>query len=362
MKDDGSTPHTFLMSIVGSKEYMEKHDYQLWKVSYGHIPEDFSGQILYHSLDGTFVNGWYVEEGNKYSTCEPISEEDANLLSRASTGCYTYQVTTYFVDCTNYAGYNYSTYEDEIFLYTWAYSECGNPYPVIENFTVCDGKNVSGGGYIPPVGGISKFVSSYPSVLKDKLANFVSFINNKDCASQAVSNYIENLGSAYVPVKVDLDSTIQANATYSATTNTVYFKNADGFSDMAMLEEIIHSIQRVLYTSVEREEGHFNLEFEAKMIIDYIRFSKSGQGDTDMAHHMKYERETLSDGTEKLLGEWLMDLRGEAFDLDDYNKFLQLWRNVAYFYWGGQMSIMQRPKLIYQIIEMINQSSNNCFN
>ena len=78
MKDDQSTPHAFLMSIIGSKKYMEEHDFQLWDVSYGNIPKDFSGQILYHALDGSFVNGWYVEEGHKYSTCEPISEEDEN--------------------------------------------------------------------------------------------------------------------------------------------------------------------------------------------------------------------------------------------------------------------------------------------
>ena len=47
MKDDESTPHSFLMTIVGSKKYMEEHDFQLWEVSYGNIPEDFSGQILY---------------------------------------------------------------------------------------------------------------------------------------------------------------------------------------------------------------------------------------------------------------------------------------------------------------------------
>ena len=115
MSEDESISYAFLMTIVGSRKYMETHDFQLWDVSYGKIPDDFSGMLFYHSLDGEFVNGWYVEEGHKYSTCEPISKEDANLLSRSGSGCYTEQITTYYVDCQNYAGYNYSTYEDEIY-------------------------------------------------------------------------------------------------------------------------------------------------------------------------------------------------------------------------------------------------------
>ena len=363
ISEDESISYAFLMTIVGSRKYMETHDFQLWNVSYGKIPDDFSGMLFYHSLDGEFVNGWYVEEGHKYSTCEPISKEDANLLSRSGSGCYTEQITTYYVDCQNYAGYNYSTYEDEIYLYTWAYAECGDPYPVVEYYTVCDGANVSGGGYTPPVGNISKFVSSYPSGLQEKLANFVTFINNKDCASQAVSQIIDSLGSAYVPVKVELDPTLDiANAVYNATTNTIFFKSVEDFSDMSMLEEIIHSVQRVLYTSVERDEGQFNLEFEAKLIIDYIRLSKSGRGDTDMSFHMKHEKATLSDNSEKLLGEWLQDLHGEPFEFNDYRKFLQVWRNIAVLYWDGDLAPMQRPKLIYQVVDLVNQYGNNCLN
>lgn len=182
------------------------------------------------------------------------------------------------------------------------------------------------------------------------------------CKSGGIT-IIDNLGSAYVPVKVGLDPTLDiANAIYNATTNTIFFKSVEDFSDMSMLEEIIHSVQRVLYTSVERDEGQFNLEFEAKLIIDYIRLSKSGRGDTDMSFHMKHEKATLSDNSEKLLGEWLQDLHGEPFEFNDYRKFLQLWRNIAVLYWDGDLAPMQRPKLIYQVVDLVNQYGNNCLN
>ena len=81
-----------------------------------------------------------------------------------------------------------------------------------------------------------------------------------------------------------------------------------------------------------------------------------------MARHMRYAKAELSDSSEKLLGEWLQDLHGEPFEFNDYRMFLQLWRNIALLYWDGDMDLMQRPKLIYQIIDLVNQSGNNCLN
>lgn len=162
---ENSIPQAFLMTIVGSKDYMEAHDFQLWDVCYKNIPEDFSGMLLYHTLSGEFVNGWCVEEGWNFSTCNPITEEDAQLLSRSGSDCYFEQVTTYYVDCKDYAGYNYTYYEDDLYLYPWSYSECGTPYPVIDYYLVCDevseddsgssGGGITGGGGSSTSGGAS---------------------------------------------------------------------------------------------------------------------------------------------------------------------------------------------------------------
>ena len=40
-EEENSEPLAFLMTVVGSKKYMEEHDFQLWEVTYGKIPEDF---------------------------------------------------------------------------------------------------------------------------------------------------------------------------------------------------------------------------------------------------------------------------------------------------------------------------------
>ena len=153
-----TVPQAFLMTIVGSKEYMETHEFQLWDVSYRNIPEDFSGMILYHTLSGEFVNGWYVDEGWNFTTCNPISPEDAQLLSRSGSNCYIYEFSYVAVDCVTNSGYN--TYEgsDEIFF--WVNTACGEPYRVIESYQVCDddiegGSGSSSGGEIIGGGGSS---------------------------------------------------------------------------------------------------------------------------------------------------------------------------------------------------------------
>lgn len=158
-----TVPQAFLMTIVGSKEYMETHEFQLWNVSYRNIPEDFSGMILYHTLTGEFVNGWYVEEGWNFNTCNPISAEDAILLSRSGSNCYTVESSYVAVDCVTNTGYN--TYEgsDEIFF--WTNTQCGEPYRVIETYQVCDdgtgdnsgsssGGEIIGGGGSSTSGGV----------------------------------------------------------------------------------------------------------------------------------------------------------------------------------------------------------------
>lgn len=148
---ENSIPQAFLMTIVGSKDYMEAHDFQLWDVCYKNIPEDFSGMLLYHTLSGEFVNGWHVEEGHRYSTCEPVSEEDAELLSRSGTNCYIVESSYVTVDCVTNNGYN--TYEGSDEIFVWTNTECGDPYRVIESYQVCDdtsdgNSGSSGGGYV----------------------------------------------------------------------------------------------------------------------------------------------------------------------------------------------------------------------
>ncbi len=50
---------SFLMSLVGDKKYLEKENFKMKKNTYLKKEKDFNGLVLFHSLEGKFVNGCY---------------------------------------------------------------------------------------------------------------------------------------------------------------------------------------------------------------------------------------------------------------------------------------------------------------
>lgn len=353
MPNNDRTSYAFLMTIVGSKEYMETHDFQLWDVSYGKIPEDFSGMLFYHSLNGDFVNGWYVSEGRIFHSCEPISPEDANLLSRSGSSCSTVTVTKYYYECYVASGYTYATYE--ISENNTQVYQCHGPFPMYDSYLVCsDSASDTGGAYNPSLD-ISRLFSSYNSSLRSNLQGFISYMEGYDNASRAVIGFIENnlmeLG-VYNKMRIDINSNQASNVSYNYATNTLYFKSVEFYSDLDMYEEIVHSIQRVVYPNYGEET--FNTEFEAKFIIDYVRLSNGYSGRTDMALNMKYAEVELENGSVKTMARWLDDLSFSNFNVNDYLAYMVTWSYFAFDYRDCMMNARSQPQLIYTIINEMN--------
>jgi hypothetical protein len=272
---ENSIPQAFLMTIVGSKDYMEAHDFQLWDVCYKNIPEDFSGMILYHTLSGEFVNGWCVEEGWNFNTCNPISEEDAELFSRSGTNCYIEQVTTYYVDCQDYAGYNYTFYEDELYIYPWSYSTCGTPYPVIEYYQVCDedteddsgssGGGITGGGGSSTTGGGSVSMAKAMfrnSNMTDENWNVIENMLKKiteDCMGQNLYNaLLEKLDGKQLIIQFS-DKSSSFDFEFGNGINI----NIDYIESNHLFHEMWHAYQAYQETVDSYKEALLNLEIEA---------------------------------------------------------------------------------------------------
>ena len=351
MPRDNRTSYAFLMTIVGSKEYMETHDFQLWDISYGKIPEDFSGMLFYHSLNGDFVNGWYVSEGRIFHSCEPISPEDANLLSRSGTNCKIVTVNRVYYDCTTLTGYTFATYEDKSNEYQ--VHVCTGPYMMPYSYQVC-GYVDSGGEYIPTKD-LSRIFTSYSSGLKHNLQGFIHYLENNDIASKAVLDYIENnllSVGVYNKMSVEINANQNTDVSYNSGTNTLYLKSAENYSDLMMHEELIHSIQRIVYPNYGEEP--FNTEFEAKLIVDYARLSNGYSGKTDLSLNMKYVGVELENGSVKTMARWLDDLSFSYFDVDDYLSYMITWSNFAFDYRSHIMNSRAHPQLIFQIIDEIN--------
>ena len=77
----------FLMTIIPSPEYMEHISFGTPKeVAYIGRDKRFSGQIIYHSLDGIFANGWEYKDGNIIKSIGDGSAERGSI-KRLSQVC-----------------------------------------------------------------------------------------------------------------------------------------------------------------------------------------------------------------------------------------------------------------------------------
>lgn len=368
-EEENSEPLAFLMTVVGSKKYMEEHDFQLWEVTYGKIPEDFSGQILYHTLAGDFINGWYVEEGLKFSTCEPISEEEANLLSRAATqgekvACKTMSnPTSYYICPTDFNDNElFATYE--IFDVQTDVNNCTGPYTKDNSYQICslvDDSYLSIGGPNGPVipyYDLTTLFVTYPSELYAQLQGFMNYMNNKDDASRAVLNYIEYIKTSspgvFQKLNVQIDENQTAGIRVNESNNTVYFKSVSHFSDMDLYEEVVHALQRVVYANYW--SGPLNIEFEAKLIIDYMSFVYGSKGNTDMALNMMNAEIELQNGSKKTLSDWIRSNSYSYFNVEDFWEFMSVWKSISTDYGNYMISFRMQPQLIFPIIDTIRNN------
>ena len=364
-EEENSEPLAFLMTVVGSKKYMEEHDFQLWEVTYGKIPDDFSGQILYHTLAGDFINGWYVEEGMKFSTCEPISEEEANLLSRAATpgqkvACKTESMMMHYYSCRVsdlYATYEANHVPDTINIL----NSCTGLRSKEINYQICslvDDSYLSIGGPNGPVipyYDLTALFVSYPPELYAQLQGFMNYMNNKDDASRAVLNYIEYIKTSspgvFQKLNVQIDENQTAGIRVNESNNTVYFKSVSHFSDMDLYEEVVHALQRVVYANYW--SGPLNIEFEAKLIIDYMSFVYGSKGNTDMALNMMNASIETQNGSTYTLSDWIRSNSYSYFNVEDFWEFMSVWKSISTDYGNYMISFRMQPQLIFPIIDTI---------
>ena len=150
----------------------------------------------------------------------------------------------------------------------------------------------------------------------------------------------------------DINNNQSSVVNYNYATNTLYFKSVELYTDLEMYEEIIHSIQRVVYPNYGEES--FNTEFEAKFIIDYVRLSNGYSGRTDMALNMKYAEVELENGSVKTMARWLDDLSFSIFSVNDYLSYMETWNIFAFDYRNCMMNARSQPQLIYIIIDEMN--------
>lgn len=123
---------------------------------------------------------------------------------------------------------------------------------------------------------------------------------------------------------------------------------------MELYEEVILNLQRVVYSDYSNVS--LNIEFEAKLIMDYVNFIDGRDGYTDMALNMNNAQAELSDGRLMTLSEWIRDNPYSSIDVEEYKKFLSIWKTIPDRYQNYVMSLRVHPKLLPSIINEINKN------
>jgi hypothetical protein len=136
----------YIMTIFGDTDYHIAKKHQLGNNSYLKKDKDFSGYVLFHNVNGVFVNGWQYKEGKVIGsmTLNSPNQSSFNLkVAQAITDCY--ETTVYQnYDVTWGSIYLYS-YSEDLYTYTTCYTS------VTGGYAGSTGSSSSSGGSISPM-------------------------------------------------------------------------------------------------------------------------------------------------------------------------------------------------------------------
>ena len=140
---------SFLMSIVGSKAYHANNEVKLGNNNYLQREKNFSGYIMYHDLTGKYVNGWVYKNGKIKGTLSKQTGDDLKTELKMAVACSTYEITTYYEQCTRWCKDSNGDREPQPGEYT---NTTGVEYAVTSTYMECQPyltDDEGGGGYIP---------------------------------------------------------------------------------------------------------------------------------------------------------------------------------------------------------------------
>lgn len=142
--------HGFLMTVAPDLSYRNTYKEKSFHSGYLNWPKDFSGHIMYHNLDGSFNNGWRIEDGNVTQKTSQTQGDNLGLQLK-SNPCVDYFWVEYYIYCTDWwvmteTGTNYMGYTCDwnvIEEWTYLYTDCLDPYTHIDETDFGD----ESGGY-----------------------------------------------------------------------------------------------------------------------------------------------------------------------------------------------------------------------
>jgi len=134
-----NTTKSFIMTIMGSTNYLEKNNFKYSSNTYLKKDKNFNGMVFFNTLEGEFVNGWQLRKGKVSGKLTKKTSLPKNYAQRYVEECYYETITTYYSQETAWYSMAESSGDDGDFydIYytgsTWDYiEETGEPYEVCE--------------------------------------------------------------------------------------------------------------------------------------------------------------------------------------------------------------------------------------
>ena len=118
------------MTMFGDGHYLESKGFIIAGNRYGKWGNDFSGYVLYHNMDGLFVNGWQFADGKATHAISATDPDAPPGLKLKSTTCQTVNIWEWYQDCTTayWASEGFLGFEEN----------CGTPYMYLATqYTFC---------------------------------------------------------------------------------------------------------------------------------------------------------------------------------------------------------------------------------
>ena len=365
---------SFIMTFVGTYEYLKKTR-TIGKNGYLYRQPDFSGAVLFHELNGAFINGWRYADGKIVAAISRPTEKKDSLINSSSVATRAEHQVCHDVCYPVYDSYcDYSYVQSGDMESGIIYDIVENCYPTYsgnecteECYTYDDGlddRDDNWNGDYPPGGAgnptekepspqmkvLNKIYGDNSSLTgkeKQLLADALAIMNN-DKFWKKVYDTLD--GKVKITFRIEPQIEGKSSGRYYTEDKAIAFPNDACINFGIVREELFHALQHNTYgKDAENPANKFTMEFEAHAFPDIANalsmgeFSEQGSNlySTDPSQEF---RDAVSNLMNSILENKCFD--DEQYML--YEKAAELWSPSTY---TGSFDSSIQPQLLYNLFK-----------
>lgn len=301
-KKTGKT-RSFMMTFVGTYEYLRKTR-AIGNNGYLYRQPDFSGAVLFHELNGAFINGWRYSDGKIVATISRPTEHKDTLSYSSSVA-----TRTEYQDCYDVCYPVYDSYCDYSYVQSgdmesgiiydivedcypiYSHDECTEECHTFDDGIIDDRDDNWNEDY--PIGGEGSSTKEDPkkkvevlnkiygdkSTLTDKekqlLADALATMNNNKFWKK-IYDVLDKNSKITFCIKPEIEG--KSSGRYYTSEKAIAFPNDACINFGILREELFHALQHQTYKKVaENASNKFTLEFEAHSFADIANALYAGK-------------------------------------------------------------------------------------